>query len=123
MPSQPGATTTATYTAVEIRSILKHDVALPATILAQGTDMVAGTVLGKITASGKLKPYAAANVDGSQTAVGILKSGVPASSGDSIADVYIAGIFKESLLTGLDAAAKTSMGARSCFDGSLIVPC
>ncbi len=122
MPGTPGITTTQTYQVKEIRSIQGWDIAVPATIAAPAADLAPGTVLGKITASGKLKAYAAANTDGSQTAIGILKDYVPASTTDVIASVYIAGVFTESMLVGLDAAAKTSLGARSAFDGSLIVP-
>jgi len=40
--------------------------------IAQGYKLSAGTVLGKITASGKYGPYSASATDGRQTAVGIL---------------------------------------------------
>src|SRR3712207_5704258 len=49
---------------------------------AAGTVCKSGTVLGKITASGKYKPQTLAAVDGSQTAAGILLNEVDASAAD-----------------------------------------
>lgn len=50
--------------------------------VVSGQNLQAGTVLGKITASGKMTAYDDDNVDGSQTAVGILYADVDASAGD-----------------------------------------
>ena len=47
-----------------------------------GQNLPAGSVLGKITASGKYKDYDNAAVDGSQAAAGILYEAVDASGGD-----------------------------------------
>jgi hypothetical protein len=53
-----------------------------------GTGVVyAGTVLGKITSSGKYIPSAASGSDGSQTAVAILYDDVDATLGDVIGAV------------------------------------
>lgn len=51
--------------------------------VVSGQDLAAGTVVGKITASGKYTAYDDDNVDGSQTAAGILYAAVDASGGDA----------------------------------------
>lgn len=53
-------------------------------ILVSGSGVVeSGTVLGKITASGKYKPVTVAANDGSQNAAGILLNRVDATSADA----------------------------------------
>lgn len=87
-----------------------------------GTTTVAGTVLGEITASpGSVKPYASGNTDGSQVPVGVAPHDVTVdASGNHTwgggmwgetyvsAPVYVAGAFRTTDLTGLDAAALTN---------------
>jgi head decoration protein D len=51
--------------------------------IVSGQNLVAGAVLGKITASGKYKAYDDAAVDGSQAAAGILFDAVDASAADA----------------------------------------
>lgn len=53
-----------------------------AVTIVSGQNLVAGTVVGKITASGKYTAYDDDNSDGSQTAAGILYAAVDASGGD-----------------------------------------
>lgn len=53
------------------------------TILSGSGKLDAGTVLGRVTASGKLKPATAAGADGGQTAVAILAYAVDATSADA----------------------------------------
>ncbi len=60
-----------------------------AVTIVSGQNLVAGTVVGKITASGKYTAYDDDNADGSQTAAGILYAAVDASGGDK-AGVIIA---------------------------------
>lgn len=50
--------------------------------IASGQNLVAGTVVGKVTASSKFIAYDDDNADGSQTAAGILYEAVDASAGD-----------------------------------------
>lgn len=50
--------------------------------VAGGVALPSGTVLGRITATGKLVKYNDAAVDGSQAAVGILYEACPATNGD-----------------------------------------
>ncbi len=61
------------------------------TILSGSGVLVPGTVLAKVTASGKYVPSAATGSDGSQTAVAVLLYGVDATS----ADVKVAAITRD----------------------------
>jgi len=72
--------------------------------LVSGQDLSAGTVIGKITASGKYTAYADGNVDGSEVAAMILYANVDATSGDKEA-VAISRYAEVSVvsLTGSDA--------------------
>jgi hypothetical protein len=72
---------------------------------------VPGTVLGKITASGKYVAYDDDGTDdGRRTAAGILYAGVDATSADAAA-VMIARHAEvvEAALTGIDAAGKVEL--------------
>lgn len=74
-------------------------------IIASGAGKVlTGTVIGKITASGKYKPVTIAATDGSQNAAGILLTGVDATSADaqSVAIVRDAIVVQQGLLYGAD---------------------
>lgn len=80
------------------------------TIAAAAADLVPGTVLGKITASGKYVAYSDAAVDGSEVARGILY----AHAADSAADQQAVMIARdaeviESELTGINAAGKVDL--------------
>ncbi|MNC14345.1 hypothetical protein D3C75_621200 [compost metagenome] len=79
-------------------------------LLAQGNGVIKkGTVLGKVTASGKFVPYLSSASNGSQVAVCILDNDQDTTLTDIGASAWIAGIFTESKLTGIDAAAKTAL--------------
>jgi hypothetical protein len=82
-------------------------------VVASGAGVLkAGTVLGKITASGKYTVYSNVAADGTQTAAGILYSAVDATSADTNA-VMIARHAEvvETALTGIDSAGKTDLAA------------
>lgn len=64
-----------------------------------GQNLVRGTVLGKITASGKVIASLSAAVDGSETPYAILAEDVDASAGDVVGTAYLSGEFNESELT------------------------
>lgn len=51
-------------------------------VIAAGANLKAGTVLGKVTASGKYKALTPGAEDGSQTAAGILYGPAPAAAAD-----------------------------------------
>ena len=68
--------------------------------VASGAGVLArGTVLGKITASGKFVKVNSASNDGSQTANCILAATVDATSADAVATVYVTGMFNIEALT------------------------
>lgn len=80
------------------------------TIVAAAAALAAGTVLGKITASGKYTAYANGAADGSEVAAGVLYAAVADSAADQPAvmicrDAEVAEIF----LTGIDANGKTDL--------------
>ncbi|MDL5159412.1 head decoration protein [Actinomycetospora termitidis] len=91
----------------------------PATVSANsdGKKVVkGGTVMGKITATGKYGPYASGASDGRQAAVGVLFAGdIRVDGGDTVAGLMIQGSVKEARLTGLDATAKTALTPRFIF--------
>ena len=74
-----------------------------ATIASGAGALVRGTVLGKITASGKYQMAIGTADDGSQTPDAILAEDVDATSADALSVVYLSGQFAESALT-LDAS-------------------
>jgi Bacteriophage lambda head decoration protein D len=63
--------------------------------LITGQNVVRGTVLGVITASGKLNTSLSAAVDGSQTPFGIAAHDVDATAADKDIEVYTRGNFNE----------------------------
>lgn len=85
--------------------------------------LVAGTVLGKITASGKYRPYDNDNTDGSQTAAAILVYDVDATTVDvttvglvRFAEVWTSRlVWAASVLTGEKAPAYTELAAANIF--------
>jgi hypothetical protein len=105
----PGATTTQSFN--EVLASLDLQAKRPGgVLLAQGHGVVVkGTVLGKVTASGKYVPYLSTNTDGSQTADCILDNDTDTTNADAGASAWIAGVFTSSALTGLDAGAKTAL--------------
>jgi len=54
-----------------------------AVTIAEGQNLVAGTVVAKVTASGKYVAQAAGGDDGSEVAAGVLYGAVNASGGDA----------------------------------------
>lgn len=82
------------------------------TVTQTGTAIVSGTVLGKITASGKYIPYLDAAVDGSQTAAGILYNHLDAATGDIKAVAFVRSCeVNGNELTGLDANGTADLKA------------
>jgi len=88
-------------------------------VLASGAGALGrGTVLGKITTSGKYKKAVATATDGSQTPDAILAENVDATAGDVASIVYLSGQFAESALI-LDASL-TMDGIRDGLRGKNI---
>lgn len=83
------------------------------TIAAAASAMVAGTVLGKITASGKYVAYDEGGTDdGRRVAAGILYAAVPDSAADQSAVIIARNAeVMSSMLTGIDANGKVDLAA------------
>lgn len=83
--------------------------------VAQGTAaIVAGTVMGKITASGKYIAYVDGAVDGSGVAAGILLTNLPAQTGSADHKATIIARSAEAiatLVTGEDASGIAELAA------------
>lgn len=83
--------------------------------IISGQNLTRGAVLGKITASGKLKAVDDAAVDGSQTPYAVLAVDTDASGGDKTAVIYLSGAFNVNALSfgGDDTAADHKDGMRN----------
>lgn len=82
--------------------------------LVTGQNLPRGAVLGKITASGKLKLVDSAASDGSQAPYAILAANTDATSADKTCPLYMAGEFNSNGLTfgGTDTAATHKVALR-----------
>lgn len=82
------------------------------TVAAAAPAMVSGTVVGKITASGKYAAYNNANADGTEVAAGIAYHAVPDKAADqkALLIVRFAEVKKDELV-GLDAAGEADLKA------------
>ncbi len=91
--------------------------------LFTATDMLAGTVVGRITASGKYALYDDGNADGTEDAVGIITEDVLAAAADVLGRFLVKGAVYDAKLIAEDAAAFVDMHARSVInaDGETIV--
>ena len=108
-----------TETTLEMKAYVASDtygpVLLPGKTIAAGADLVKGTILGRVTASGKLAAYASGSSDGSQNPVAVLMEAAAAASADVSAVVGFAGVYVQASMTGLDAAAITALEARGIY--------
>ena len=84
------------------------------TIVGDGSTLKRGTVLGLITASGKLCKVNSANSDGSQTPYAVLAEDVAATAGGVFGAVYYSGEFDVNSLVfgGTDTYATHRVAAR-----------
>jgi hypothetical protein len=78
--------------------------------------LAAGTVLGQKTSDKKYYAYGNSNSDGTQVARGVLRRPVDtgtvvSATNDQVSNMVIAGILKNGLVVGADAAALTDLGA------------
>ncbi len=80
--------------------------------LISGQNLTRGTLLGKITASGKYTLCLSASSDGSQNPDAILVKSTDASSGDATCEVYVGGEFNQNAIT-----FGTGITAVTAFDG------
>lgn len=107
-----------TRTTLDMKAYIGSDtfgpVLLPKTI-ASGADLVKGTILGRVTASGKLAAYASGNSDGSENPVAVLLDDAAAAAADVDITAGFGGVYIEANMTGLDAAAKTALEAKGIY--------
>lgn len=77
-------------------------------------NLTKGTVLGLITANGKLAIVDSTKSDGTQTPYAILAEATDASGGDKVAPVYLTGEFNQAALVfgGTDTYATHKAAAR-----------
>jgi hypothetical protein len=75
----------------------------------------AGTVMGKVTSSGKYRAYLNTASDGSEVAEGFLYETINLKDGDVICGLLIHGSVLEARCSGIDAAAKTDLAGRIIF--------
>jgi len=75
----------------------------------------AGTIIGKVTATGKYGAYNNGLDDGRETAEGVLPESVNLKDGDVITGLLIHGSVPEARTSGLDSAARTDLAGRIIF--------
>lgn len=85
-----------------------------ATVAAGAGTLAKYTVMGRVTATGKLVKHNPAAVDGSQNAVAILTQGLTAGAADVAVAVYTAGFFNHAALTW-DAGVATLAARQAAF--------
>lgn len=94
-------------------------------IVASGSGVVqTGTVLGKVTATGKYKPVTVAAADGSQNAAGILLDTIDATAADAAAVIIArdAIVVHQGLLYGADVDTSGERAAITAALGALNPP-
>jgi len=92
------------------------DISREVVTVVAGHDMKAGTLLGKVTASGKYAPYVAGNSDGTETAVAILHGPLDTSATGLNADKAALVLTRLAtvdlnMLFGHDAAGEVDLNA------------
>lgn len=96
-----------------------YPMAVRAVTVVSGAGVLArGTVIGKITASGKYMTALSASADGSQTPRLILAEAVDATSTDVAAKAYASGDFNSSKL--VFGAGITAASAEAAFDAATL---
>ena len=113
MPSH-GVTTTA-LTADNLIAGAFPRVTKTITIVSGAGVLVRGTVLGKVTASGKYKAYNNGASTGEEQARGLLVADVDATSEDVVAEMYVTGEFNATAVTGEDAAGIADLEALNLY--------
>lgn len=114
-----------TYSDVEILALSNIPAPKIAATIKQGETLVKGAVIAQETASGLYVAYDVNGDDGSEEPAGILAMDVDAdTTGEDRnvdASMYIGGAFYEDALTGVTAAVKTALGARSVPGRNLLI--
>lgn len=111
----PGVTTGPEYTDPEILYSYAGFTQKGVTLAAGQGILPAGTVLGRKTSDKKYYVYNNAGSGGVEVARGVLRRGVDTGASgatvDQLANIVIAGILKNSAVSGADSSALTDLGA------------
>jgi hypothetical protein len=99
MDFQPGRVATESITPDNLIAGSNMQLITRSVTLLSGQNVIRGTVLGIVTASGKYVLSASASTNGSQTPKAIAAEDSNASGGDKTLLVYIAGEFNENEIT------------------------
>lgn len=114
-----GVTAEASVLASEHAMFKRVGITLDASLVAADGDgnkiLAAGTVIGKVTATGKYGAYNNAATDGREVAVGLITESVNLKDGDVITHLLLHGSVLEARCTGVDANAKTDLAGRIIF--------
>lgn len=98
-----------TEIAVSPTGLIKKGVKLQA---SQGV-LPAGTVLARVSSTKEYVVYNNAGSGGAEVAIGVLYQAVDTSTGDAVfGNIILAGVLKNSLLSGVDSSALTDLNAR-----------
>lgn len=81
--------------------------------VSAGAVIASGTLMGRITASGKWAPYDDGASNGLQTARAVLWGHVDTTQGDVEGNLIFSGVLKYDQLTGIDANGITDLGAKT----------
>jgi hypothetical protein len=106
-------TTTTTLSFTDILAGSSKIIETRTVIADAANDRAAGTVMGKISASGKYVEYDDDGTDdGRRIAIGVLMSDIPKGSADTKAPILLLGTVRRAALTGLDANGEEDLNAR-----------
>ena len=115
MTQDYGLTSAGDYSPKDLIAGAHPPVEIAITVASGANAMTEGTILGKVTASGKYKAYAAGGSDGTQTACAILSQDTPQTSSDIKAYAYVHGVFNKNALTGYTTAAEADLQAHAIW--------
>jgi hypothetical protein len=90
---------------VQVFSGNEPSVATKAETLTSGSNLTAGAVVARTTATGKLVQYNPAGSAGTQIPVGVLVNDCNATSADTVCQIYTAGCFNSAYLQWNGATA------------------
>lgn len=95
------------------------DIVTQAVTVLSGQNLTQYSVVGRVSATGKIKLSATTANDGSQVPIGILVNAVDASGGDKAGTIYIGGDFNRAALVW-DASYDTDAKKAAAFDNTNI---
>ncbi len=96
--------------------IAKEGIQRKRVTIAAGTDLKAGTIVGRITVGRKFKRSLIGDADdGSRTPVAVLLEDAAAAAVDVEADIGLAGAYVKDNMTGLTEAAEDALEAKAIY--------